>query len=384
MSIIINGLWIVDFTMILFNGLQRQYQTLKEEILESTDTVLSSGQVLDGKYTDLFEQQIAKRCNRRYAIAVNSCSQALSFAQTALNINGNVIIPTTSFIATLNSILMSNNIPIFCDVDENALLDIKRLGYSLGTTKVEAIVYVNLYGNVIHYDYLLAFCKFWNKTSDIKIIEDAAQSFGASYNGIPSGKLGDISVLSFDPTKNLPNYGSGGMILTDSTSAAETCYDLRDNGKYGNHIYPGTNSKMSELDCAHMLIKLKYFDDWQKRRRDIAEYYTENLPENVNIPTVESNVIHAWHKYVIQTAERAKLHEYLTAKEITTKIHYDTPLPYSNLGIDYYSEDVNSDSYLFGSSVRHSKESLSLPIYPEMTDSEVESVVTTIKSYYTL
>jgi dTDP-4-amino-4,6-dideoxygalactose transaminase len=370
--------------MILFNGLQRQYQTLKEEILESTDTVLSSGKVLDGKYTHLFEQEIAKRCNRRYAIAVNSCSQALIFSQSALNIDGNVIIPTTSFIATLNSILMSNNIPIFCDVDNNALLDIKQLGYSLGITKIESIVYVNLYGNVLNYDYLLAFCRFWNRDTDIKIIEDAAQSFGASYNGIPSGKLGDISVLSFDPTKNLPNYGSGGMILTDSTSAAETCYDLRDNGKYNNHIYPGTNSKMSELDCAHMLIKLKYFDDWQKRRQDIAKYYNERLPENINLPHVESNVVHAWHKYVIQTDERNELQEYLTLKDITTKIHYDTPLPYSNLGIDYYSEDVNSDFNLFESSVRQSKESLSLPIYPEMTDSEVESVVTTIKSYYTL
>jgi len=367
-------------SVIAFTGLPRQYQTLKHELLEATDKVLSSGQVLDGPYTMAFEQEIANRCDRAYAISVNSCTQALIFAQGVLGIgDSKVLIPTQTFIATLNSVVLAGNEPVFCDVDDNALLDIDSCDVALAGAGVEAVMYVNLFGNILDYDKLKLACKFFNPNNDIAIIEDAAQSFGASYKGRPSGSLGDISVLSFDPTKNLPNYGSGGMILTDDPDIAQRCRDLKDNGKFLGNIIAGTNSKMSEVDCGHMLVKLNYFDAWQARRTKIADFYTEHLSAYVDPMLPNDNVIHAWHKYVIRVHSRHNLETYLSKHGIETKVHYEKALHEYDLAYDYNN---NYNYEAFRSAVAHSKEALSLPIYPEMTDAEVETVAETIVEYY--
>lgn len=360
-----------------FTGIARQYQDLRDEILDASDRAYRGGKVLDGAYTHMFERQMAARTMRQYAVAVNSGTQALVFAQLATAKNSGIekiMIPGISFVATLNSVMMAGNHPVYCDVDHNALLDIESIDYALDGN-VDAIMYVNMFGNVLDYDKLLNVSKFFN--SDVKIIEDAAQSFGATYNGIPSGKLGDVSVLSFDPTKNLPNYGSGGMLLTDDPDIYQFCLGLRDNGKILNHDFAGTNSKMSESDCAQMLVKLKYFDTWQRRRQQIADFYIEHLTDWVDVLLPNQDVEHAWHKFVIRTGSRSAMQGYLASKGIETKIHYDTPLFEHAVGWDYvdYARDI-----LRGSTA-HSKEALSLPIYPEMTDYEVELVVEAIESY---
>jgi dTDP-4-amino-4,6-dideoxygalactose transaminase len=269
---------------------------------------------------------------------------------------------------------MAGNKPVYCDVDHNALLDIESIDYALDGN-VDTIMYVNLFGNILDYDRLLNVARFFN--DDVKIIEDAAQSFGATYNGIPSGKLGDVSVLSFDPTKNLPNYGSGGMILTDDYDTYQFCLALRDNGKNLAHDFAGTNSKMSEADCAQMLVKLKYFDSWQRRRTEIANYYADNLTDWVDVMLPNQDVEHAWHKFVMRTGNRSQMQGYLASKGIETKIHYEQPLFEHPVGWDYidYAKDL-----MRGSSA-HAQETLSLPIYPELTDYEVEMVVNSITAY---
>jgi dTDP-4-amino-4,6-dideoxygalactose transaminase len=198
--------------MIPFSGLARQYQNIKKEILEETDYVYKTGKVLDGEFTFRFENAMAARCGRRFAVTVNSGTQALQFAQKVLLGSGRVnkvLIPTISFVATLNSVLMENNQPVFCDVDDQGLLDLSSMDFPLGWNDIDCIMYVNLFGNVVDYNLLKTISFFFNRK--IQIIEDAAQSFGASYYDQPSGSLGDVSVLSFDPTKNLGNYGSGGI-----------------------------------------------------------------------------------------------------------------------------------------------------------------------------
>ena len=235
--------------MIKFFGLDRQYKTLQQEILDVTDQVLKTGQVLDGYFTKKFERSIASRCHRTYAVSVNSCSQALLFAQNFINTKkdtpSKTIIPSLSFIATLNSVIMAGNTPVFCDTDDQGLIDLDSIDYPIAGSGVKTIMYVNLFGNVINYDRFKMMSDFFNR--DLYIIEDAAQSFGASFNGTPSGKLGTVSCLSFDPTKNLPNYGSGGMLLTDDPEIYEFLCGWKNNGKT-NGIYNnvGTNSKMSE------------------------------------------------------------------------------------------------------------------------------------------
>lgn len=356
-----------------FFGLSRQYQTIKEELLDAVDTVYSSGRMLDGAYTSEFEEQIAHRCNRKYALAVNSCTQGLIFAlQSAMpEPPAGVLIPSISFAATLNAVLLSGQDAEFCDVDHKGLIDIdsysNRLDQSVG-----AVMYVNLFGNTVDWERFQMQTRFFNK--DLIIIEDAAQSFGASHKGVPSGKMGDVSVLSFDPTKNLPNYGSGGMILTDDSDIYWLCQNLRDNGKLSQHELPGTNSKMSEVDCAQMLVKLKHFDAWQQRRANIAEYYIEELFKYVDIVLPTEGTTHAWHKFVIRTDNRNSLMNVLSKNFIECKMHYDKALydlPVSNLVPEYFIETN-----------QFTKQCLSLPIYPELTDNEVTRIAEVIKHYY--
>ena len=374
--------------MIPFLGIARQYDNLREEILNATDAVYSSGKVLDGYFTHEFEDQIAKRCDRKFAVAVNSGTQALIFAQQCQGILQNkVLIPGISFVATLNSVVMAGNEPVIVDTDNDFLMDLYKASQFMEQGNISAVMFVNLYGNVIDYNNLKTAVDLFFKDQEIKIIEDAAQSFGATYDGIPSGKLGDVSVLSFDPTKNLNNYGSGGMLLTDDPMLYNDLRDIRDNGKYLGFASSGTNSKMSESDCAQMLVKLQYFDQWQKRRADIANFYTEHLHQFVTPVLPKSNVKHAWHKYVVTTnrdQHRGELYTYLKERGIETKVHYENTLAdYTAAGVSNskWSHAGFNYSYLPTAS-RLVDSCLSLPIYPELTDAEVEYIAESVIGFY--
>jgi dTDP-4-amino-4,6-dideoxygalactose transaminase len=363
-------------SQIPFFGVDRQYQLLREEILDATDQVYRTGLVLDGKYTQLFESMIARRCNRRFAVAVNSGTQGLIFAQlVGLHDHGRVLIPTLSFAATINSVLMCGNTPVFCDTDANALIDLESMDMALTGAGMNCIMYANLFGHVIDYNRFRLLTEFFN--DGIYIIEDAAQSFGASYQGRPSGSLGDVSVLSFDPTKNLNNYGSGGMVLTDSAVIYESLLDLRNNGKKLDHRGPGTNSKMSESDCAQMIVKLTYFDDWQLRRQAIADYYISELAEYVDVILPGPDVVSAWSKFPIRISERHGLRDWLQHRGIETRFHYDKPLFELPVGYDY----IDYARELFRESTAFSREAISLPIYPELTDLEIERVAQSVIDY---
>lgn len=363
--------------VIPFFGVKRQYANLREELLDVTDRVYTSGRVLDGEHTTKFEQAIAKRCGRKYAVACNSGTQGLIFAQQVLFAdNTKILIPSISFVATLNSVLLNGNDPVFCDTDSQALIDLESLDYAIKGAGINGIMYVNIFGNTVDWDRFKITANFFNE--DLKIIEDAAQSFGASFKGQPSGSMGDVSVLSFDPTKNLNNYGSGGMVLCDNLETANALIDLRDNGKKTAHQIPGTNSKMSEADCAQMLVKLKHFDSWQTRRTEIAEYYSSELCNYIDVPKATEGTIHSWHKYVIKTTDRHGLHLNLMIKGIETKIHYATPLFEEEVGYPY----INYAAELYREASAFCQECLSLPIYPELTDNEVEYVVKSVKEFF--
>jgi dTDP-4-amino-4,6-dideoxygalactose transaminase len=362
-----------------FFGVDRQYNDLREEILDVTDLVYASGQVLDGPRTKLFEQTIAKMTERKYACSVGSCTQALIFSLRSIEdfgVQHKVLIPAQSFVATVNAVLEAGYDPVFCDVDSSTgLLDLNKIPVT--ADEISAIMYVNLFGNVLDQDRLISYMEIFSDRK-IPVIEDAAQSFGAYYRGVPSGKLGDVSCLSFDPTKNLNNYGSGGMILTDDPAIWELVADMRDNGKANEHIASGTNSKMSEADCAQMLVKLKYFDSWQKRRTEIANYYTEELDGWVGIPTVDMNVEHAWSKYVIHSDSRSTLHIELGNAGVETRINYPTPLHLQPVSYQFDFGRYDRTDILEGAE-NFSRTCLSLPIYPELEDYEIEYVVDAVK-----
>lgn len=362
-----------------FFGLDRQYLNIREEILDVTDGVLRSGQVLDGAYTVRFEQSIAKMCQRKYAVAVGSGTSALEFAYRTIDYRypsdqrDKIVIPGQSFVATLNSVYEAGFEPSFCDVDRlTGLLNPATIDES--SESICAITAVNLFGNVVDFDRLNTYKQIYAE-HDIVVVEDAAQSFGSYYNGIPSGKLGDISCLSFDPTKNLPCYGSGGMVLTDDEQTALMIADYRNNGKSGGHYVSGTNSKMSEVECAQMLIKLKYFEQWQARRQQIANYYIQQLDGIVKIPMIEDNVESSWHKFVVHVMDRYKFVSNINEEGIETKIHYGTPLHLQSL-----SFQNSTRHWVLDGSEEFAKTCVSLPIYPELTDMEVECIVDTVKN----
>ena len=360
-----------------FYGIDRQYASIKEEILHTTDLVYASGDVLGGIYTNMFEKSMQVRTGRKYAITVNSGTQALIFALRSIERRksaNKVVIPSQSFIATLNSVFEAGYEPAFCDVDPTTgLIDFNTIPCE--ANEIAAIVYVNLFGNIVDYDRLLAYKAMWS-THNIPVIEDAAQSFGAKYNNIPSGKLGDISVFSFDPTKNLNNYGSGGMLLTDDPEIFEFVNDFKDNGKGNDHIASGTNSKMSDADCAQMMVKLVKFSGWQERRKTIADYYTTELNGVVIIPEIDDKVTHAYSKFVIHSPNRGEIINGLTSEGIETRIHYQIPLHLAPLV--YGGTNSHDDGTLEGAE-SFSRTCVSLPIYPELTDAEVEFVVDAIK-----
>jgi dTDP-4-amino-4,6-dideoxygalactose transaminase len=359
-----------------FTGLGRQYRQHRDELLTATDRVYATGQVLDGEFTHDFERAMATRCHRAYAIAVNSCTQGLIFAMHSTT-SSRVLIPAVSFAATVNSVLQAGHEPVFCDVDGHALMDLESLEDNLAGTGISTVMYANLFGNVVDWDRFRVQTEFFS--DQMFIIEDAAQSFGAWYQDVPSGKLGDVSVLSFDPTKNLPNYGSGGMILTDNFDLACVFLDLRNNGKTGNHLWSGTNSKMSEADCAQMLVKLQYFDAWQQRRADIAAYYESEISDHVQVLKPNAGVTHAWHKFVIRTNHRDALALSLTDAGIETKIHYATTL--TELPVVYpHGQTLSHIREAYG----FTSECLSLPMYPELSDSEVEAVAQCVRNYFEL
>ena len=370
----------IGMTKIPFFGVDRQYQNLREEILDATDKIYASGRVLDGTYTRQFEKTVAKMTERRYACAVGSCTQALIFSLRAVDneyfrgSRNKVLIPAQSFVATINTVLEAGFDPVFCDVDaQTGLMDLNTI--PVHADELAAIMYVNLFGNVLNQEQLITYMEMFSEEK-IPVIEDAAQSFGAYYRGVPSGKLGDVSCLSFDPTKNLNNYGSGGMILTDEPAIWELVNDYHDNGKGNDHMQSGTNSKMSEADCAQMLVKLKYFDQWQLRRKEIAEYYTEELDGLVGIPPVDMNVEHAWSKYVIHHHSRSTLYTDLLNMGVETRINYETPLHQQSVAFSFTPFD---DTGILEGAENFSRTCLSLPIYPELEDYEIEYVVDAVK-----
>lgn len=358
-----------------FFGVDRQYNNIREEILDVTDKVYRTGQVLDGTNTFNFERIIAKMTERKYAVAVNSGTQALIFALRSIDQlqNSKVLIPSVSFVATLNAVVEAGFDPVFCDVDPvTGLIDLNTIPVDIN--ELAAVMYVNLYGNIINYDKLTAYKAVWDRYN-VPVIEDAAQSFGAYYRGIPSGKLGTISCLSFDPTKNLNNYGSGGMVLVDDPNIFESVVNLRNNGKLFEHVSSGTNSKMNEADCAQMLVKLKYFDQWQARRTKIAEYYTERLDGIVRMPAVESHVEHSWHKFAIHAANREVFKGKMDLLGIETKVHYNIPLHLEHLSFAYTMEN---NTGVLENAEEFCKTTVSLPIYPELTDAEVDHIVDSV------
>ncbi|NLA23567.1 MAG: aminotransferase class I/II-fold pyridoxal phosphate-dependent enzyme, partial [Bacteroidales bacterium] len=246
---------------IKYYGLSRFYQKNKIEIRKACDLAFEKGQFIDGEQTKSFENNLAVFCGRRYAVAVGSGTDALFFALKLMGINQDdeVLIPAISFIVSATAIIRAEAIPVFVDVNpQNALMDCNDAKTKI-TAKTKAILYVDLYGNLPEIEQIKSFAK----THNLIIIEDAAQALGSERNNIRAGNFGNISILSFDPSKPIGAFGTGGALLTNNINIAKKCKQMRQNGKNSNtgkYDDFGINSRISEYQAVLLNMQLNNFE----------------------------------------------------------------------------------------------------------------------------
>ncbi|AFY41465.1 DegT/DnrJ/EryC1/StrS aminotransferase family protein [Nostoc sp. PCC 7107] len=372
--------------------LKPQYESLKAEIQEAITRVLESGQFIMGPDVKLFEQEAAEYLGVKHAIAVNSGTDALVIGLKALGINqGDEVITTPfSFFATAESISNVGATPIFADISADSFnIDPAAIVEKI-TPRTTAIMPVHLYGNPAAMAAILDIAQAHN----LKVIEDCAQSFGARYHGTcagcneecqesirtritgkQTGTIGDVGAYSFFPSKNLGAFGDGGLIATDNDQFAETARMLRVHGakkKYHNEVL-GYNSRLDTLQAAILRVKLPHIDQWNEGRRRVAKTYNELLADVAGVITPNLADGHVFHQYTIRILDgkRDRVQQNLAAQGIGSMIYY--PIPQDKLPVYKGQYPANPVSDLL------SDEVLSLPIWPELADTEINRVVKTIK-----
>lgn len=360
-----------------FVDLKAQYTAIKKEIDEAIASVIRDTAFIGGSYVAAFEKAFAETCGTSFAMGVSNGTDALRLALLACGVKpgDEVITVPNTFIATTEAISMVDAKIRFVDVNPTTFtMDPKQLESQL-TPKTRAIIPVHLYGHPADMDPILDIAK----KNKIRVISDAAQAHQALYKGRKIGTLGDAVCFSFFPGKNLGAYGDAGGVVTNDSDIAHSIRLLRDHGrteKY-EHEREGFNCRLDGLQAAILSAKLPYMEEWKEKRRAHAALYTELLSKipGIQTPREDKNVSSVYHLYVIRVANRLKLKEGLTKEGIATGIHYPTPLhlqpAYSHLGLPKGSFPVTE---------KLSQDILSLPIYPELTNQQIEFVVQKIQS----
>mgnify|MGYP000163744954 FL=1 len=338
-------------------GLNTQYRA---ELIEACTRVIDSGWYVQGNECKEFDKEFASYCGTKYAIGVANGLDALILILRAYKELGfmedgdEVIVPSNTYIASILAISQNNLVPVLVEPDINTyLLNPSKIEEKI-TPKTKAILPVHLYGQTCEMDKINEIAKKYN----LKVIEDSAQSHGAYFQDKRSGNLGDASGFSFYPGKNLGALGDGGAVTTNDEELANTIKAL---GNYGSHkkyenLYKGVNSRLDEMQAAMLRVKLRYLDNELEKRRDIANYYLENIKnENIILPVVRAESNHVWHLFVIRTSKRDELQKYLLDNGVQTLIHY--PIPPHNQNA--YKE-WNNESYPISEQIH--TEVLSLPI----------------------
>jgi dTDP-4-amino-4,6-dideoxygalactose transaminase len=375
-----------------FLDLTAQYKSIKEEIDNAIKRVLDSGIFIGGSEVEEFEKEVAAFCGTKYAVGVNSGTDALFLSLKALGIRqgDEVIAPAFTFIATAEVIANCGAKPVFVDINPKTFnIDPSKIEEKI-TKNTKAIIPVHLFGQMADMDEIMEIAKKYK----LYVIEDAAQAIGAEYKGkkaglsaqailAKAGTIGDLGCFSFFPSKNLGAYGDGGMVATDNEEFFQKIKLLKNHGsspkeKYLNLII-GTNSRLDAIQAAILRVKLKYLSKWSKERAERANYYNKNLNGvgDIITPFTTGDRTHIFHQYTIRTKSREKLQKCLKEKGIPTMIYYPLPLhlqtAFKNL---VYKEGD------FPEAEKAAKEVLSLPLYPEISQREQGFILEEIKNFY--
>ncbi|MCF7955492.1 MAG: DegT/DnrJ/EryC1/StrS family aminotransferase [Phycisphaerae bacterium] len=358
-----------------FVDLKSQYKSISGEIKEQIDEVLENTAFILGDKVSQFEIGFAKYCESKHAVGVNSGTAALHLALVAHGIGpgDEVITVPNTFIATAEAISHAGAVPVLVDIDAKSYnIDVTKIAQAI-TPKTKAIIPVHLFGQSADMDPVSEIAK----KHGLVIIEDCCQAHGSQYKGkkVPVTTTG---CFSFYPGKNLGAYGEAGAVVTDDDEVAAKVKMLRDHGQEKKyfHKYIGYNCRMAGFQGAVLNIKLKYLDQWIAARQNAARLYDQLLDGVVDTPCRSELASHVYHLYVIRTPQRDAMIEYLGQANISTGIHYPIPI---HLQAAYASLGKGEGSYPV--SEQAAKEILSLPIYPEITEEQIEYVCEKIKSF---
>lgn len=350
-----------------------QHEPIKEEIKTALKEILDSGHFILGKNVNHFEEEVASYINVKSAVGLGSGTDALYLSLRALDITqGDEVITTPfTFIATAEAITYVGAKPVFVDIDKESLnIDASKIEEKI-TPQTKAIIVVHLFGQPADMNEIMEVARKHN----LKVIEDCAQSFGAKYNGMPTGGIGDCGCYSFYPSKNLGAYGDGGMMTTNDQRIYDKVRLLRNHGTVGpyRHGFIGYNSRLDEIQAAILRIKLKHIEEYTRQRRRIAEIYTSILSEAVQCPAEIPDRVHAYHQYTIRTSLRHKTRKALEENSVSSVIYYPIPLhlqeAFEYLG---YAEGDFPESESAANDV------MSIPIYPELEPGTAEFIAGTI------
>ncbi len=361
-----------------FVDLKAQNESFKEEFLQATNKLIDNNSFILGQEVKLFESEFAKFCNASFCVGCSSGSAALYIALKCLGIKSGdeVITVPNTFIATTQAITLCGGKIIFVDVDkETHLMKVNKLEEAI-TSKTKVILPVHLHGQVCDMKLIMQIAKKY----DLRVLEDACQAHGAEYFSKKS-PIGDTAVYSFYPSKNLGTLGDSGAIVTNDKNLFDKSFAFRDYGRMKGEKYilkkEGFNLRMNSLQAAFLNIKLKYLDDWNDKRRKNAKLYNKFLKNVVITPTEKKQRKHVYYVYVIMTDRRDELKKFLLSKNIDTRIHFPIPIYsqplYKNLEFD--KKDFPNTEIL-------SRNSLSLPMFPELTKEKIMCVCKHIKKFY--
>jgi dTDP-4-amino-4,6-dideoxygalactose transaminase len=360
-----------------FGDLRRQYDAMRQEIDLAVQRVFERGWFILGVEGENFELEFADFLGVNRAVGVGSGTEAIHLALRAVGVEAGdevITVPNTC-VPTVSGIWAAGAVPVLVDVDEKSFtLDPNRLEAAI-TPKTKAILPVHLYGQAAEVEPIMVIAR----QHHLKVIEDAAQAHGATYNNCKLGTLGDAAAFSFYPSKNLGANGDGGAVTTNDEEIAERLVRLRNYGqeKRYYHKTKGANSRLDEVQAAILRAKLTHLNEWNERRRELAKIYEEGISNPlIQKPAEMRYGRHNYHLYVVRCPRRDELQQFLTEKGVSTLIHYPVPIHLQ----EAYS-DLNKHQGDYPVAELLAGQILSLPIFPELTYDEAFYVVDCINSF---
>lgn len=357
--------------------LSAQYQSIKSEIDTAIEQTIAQTAFIGGPSVKEFEEAFASYLGASQVVSCGNGTDALEIILQTLEIGSGdeVIVPTMSWVATSEVVMTAAATPVFVDVDPTTFTLNPGKVIEKINDRTKAIIPVHLYGHPADMPAIMEVAE----KNELWVIEDCAQAHGATINGKKVGTWGHAAGFSFFPSKNLGCYGDGGAMVFQDSKQAERAQMIAQHGQQTrhHHVLHGRNSRLDGLQAAVLLAKLPHLDRWIAEKERVAQHYTRQLSEiaSISCPQVKPNHQHGWHLYVIRTSHRDSLRENLRANGIQTGIHYPTALPfqpcYQSLG--YQPQD-------FPFTVQCQPEILSLPMYAELTETQVDYIGRTISN----